>query len=216
LVERPEPVKDPTAERDPRRRWLTLDPTPAGELAAAAAVMKHSAWADALEFTQFLWEFFILDYSGEEPRSRLMVKLASLGLLPSSGVRLWRPMYLVVIGAAVLALAGLLWLWKRHRREQPARGVRRTLVAFYDKLLKLLARAALRPRPAQTPQEFATRAAGVLGQQPKTAGVADVPGEIVAAFYGVRYGDEPLEPEDEAAIHRKLQQLQQALERPKD
>ncbi len=128
----------------------------------------------------------------------------------------------VVSCGTMLLLVGLFragqWLFGRlYRRfggavsRDNAQGVG---VVFYHRLLRLLAETGLERPASETPREFARRAATFLGNRPSVAtgeGLAAVerapdgerletiPGEVVEAFYRVRFGEQDL---DAAAIER--------------
>ncbi len=68
--------------------------------------------------------------------------------------------------------------------------------SMYSRLLELLDRhARLRPRPEETPSELARRAAAYLAGRAATRVLAEVPAEVVAVWYTMRYGGRrPEEP----------------------
>jgi hypothetical protein len=87
-------------------------------------------------------------------------------------------------------------------------------VAVYARLLELLARhAGLAPRPAQTPREFATAAAGALRTVSVSEELAGVPEGVVDLLYRVRFGGRPLDEAEADALGARLDELEAALRR---
>ncbi len=194
--------------------WLTLDPTPVvnlGALARAGGVAESER-----PFTQEFWDF-LLDYNSGTHRDRILARLQVFGFAGEFFSQLvtpsaWTLGGVLVAVAVIAAVAGLLVVlrrltWARHT----AAGRLTATVPFYVRLLRLMARLRLRPRPVQTPREFAAESAGVLTVRPGTALVADVPPEVVAAFYEVRFGGRTLPADEAAAVERSLDRLEQQL-----
>jgi transglutaminase-like putative cysteine protease len=120
----------------------------------------------------------------------------------------------------LLALAGvvrgLAWLggrvlaWYRGNREDSA-SLSASLVS-YRRLTQLLAGFGLERPPTETQFEFATRASAFLtGRSSSTAGVADVPPLVVAAYYSVRFGQRELTPTALERLDRRLDALEASL-----
>ena len=217
-------IEDPSQvpARMPRRpgrqlrygRWLTLDPTPAGGTAGAAgSYIAPGILEDQMHFLQFLWEFFILDYSGDLQRAKLMARLRNFQVLQRlEQVAAWlRPAAIVLsVGALLLLVVYGAIRWRRRRSPAAQAG---TSVPFFARFLKLLESLPLRPRPAQTAAEFGAEASLQLQRHPATASLAEAPFHIVRWFYAVRFGRHSLAPSDEKAIDRDLALLEQALKR---
>jgi len=193
----------------PRRiRWLTLDPTPRNEDLANREV---GLFAQNLSFAKMLWEFFILDFSGDMQRRQFLQRFDFIGLqafaewIASLG---WLGLILLIglfVVSSALAIAVVYffrelrdWL-RRHHAIARWRG---SIVPFYRRLLAWLARRKLTPAPAQTPREFAHEAGNTLRADPLTAPLADAPAEIVDRYYAVRFGRVPLAQEAPAAEDR--------------
>jgi hypothetical protein len=194
-----------------RGRWLTLDPTPAGGTAGAiSADLRRGEWDDQLELFRHLWEFFILDYSGDLQRERLLAKLSAIEWLPSTGGFLRGLIILTALTALALAVS-LLLRWRRRRRVLARHVIRGE--PFYARLVRLLERLPLRPHPAQTPDEFSAQATHALRHRlaGQPADLTDVPQRVVAVFYRVRFGGQHLDPAEAAALDRDLTRLAQAL-----
>jgi hypothetical protein len=86
---------------------------------------------------------------------------------------------------------------------------------FYRRLAQLLATYDLERNPAETQSEFARRAHTFLtGRGPLTQPVADVPQQVVDAFYRVRFGHLDIEPDSLAALDLRLDALETSLKNP--
>jgi protein-glutamine gamma-glutamyltransferase len=86
---------------------------------------------------------------------------------------------------------------------------------FYRRLVQMLAAYDLTRSPAETQSEFARRAHKFLtGQGPLTQPVADVPSEVVDAFYRVRFGHLDLEPASLEKLDARLDALESSLKSP--
>jgi transglutaminase-like putative cysteine protease len=83
---------------------------------------------------------------------------------------------------------------------------------FYRRLAQLLGRLELERTSAETQGEFAARAAKLLtGHSPATRAVADVPQQVVDAFYRVRFGHLELEPTSLEELDGRLDALESSL-----
>ena len=88
-------------------------------------------------------------------------------------------------------------------------------ILFYRRLTQLLAAYELDRNPAETQSEFAGRAHRFLtGKGSPTQPVADVPREVVDAFYRVRFGHLELEPDSLHKLDARLDALESSLQRP--
>lgn len=97
-----------------------------------------------------------------------------------------------------------------RRRIAPLRR-RKTAVAFYQRFETALARIGLQRHAAQTQRQFAGQAAAQLGSDPAWAAAADVPHQIVDAFYQVRFGHREPNAREEAEISAQLARLEDLL-----
>ena len=84
-----------------------------------------------------------------------------------------------------------------HRRANSRRRTRIT-VAFYRQFESALARIGLQRTVAQTQRQFAHVAAQHLAASPQLAAAADIPHQIVDAFYQVRFGQWTPDAQQEA------------------
>jgi protein-glutamine gamma-glutamyltransferase len=88
-------------------------------------------------------------------------------------------------------------------------------IFFYRRLVQMLASYDLERSPAETQSEFAGRAHKFLtGRGEVTQGVAEVPGEVVDAFYRVRFGHLELEPASLEDLDARLDALETSLKSP--
>jgi hypothetical protein len=203
-------------------QWLTLDPTPAGGTAAFAGVGSPSFIEDQIHFLRYLWEFFILEYQGDLQRDRLLGKINStfnvddiksfwetvLHLVERTGFP-WLVLAALVAGG--LILAGAIFLWRWRRGVQRARVT--SSVPFYARFLRLMERLRLRPRPAQTPAEFADAAGQALQASSGMAVGAHLPPRIASAFYQVRFGGHDPDPSEERRIQDNLDHLEAIIKK---
>jgi transglutaminase-like putative cysteine protease len=85
-------------------------------------------------------------------------------------------------------------------------------VFFYRRLVSLLEAYGLERPPAETPREFARRAAGFLaGHGSGNESVADVPPLVVDAYYRIRFGQIDLDPEALHQVENRLDALEARL-----
>jgi hypothetical protein len=144
---------------------------------------------------------------GEEDRVAVMQLLA--GILR----RLWRLLTTTAATAmattivlAAAAVAAVL-VRRRHACQEPF-GVfpaARWGGGFYDRFLRLAARAGVARRPDWTPHELARRAAGRLPAGPVRI--------ITDAYCAVRYGGRTLRREDRDRVQAALADLAEAVRR---
>ena len=96
--------------------------------------------------------------------------------------------------------------------QNPSPKPRRKAPAFYRRLVALLARLPVRRAPGQTARELAADAAEQLNHGGPQAAVAELPGEIVEAYYRVRFGLAALDSHEQAAIEHALAELSPAVQ----
>ncbi len=120
----------------------------------------------------------------------------------------------------LLALVGLvrgaIWLGSRVMRwywgdPEDSASLSASLVS-YRRLAQLLSAFGLERPAAETQHEFACRASAFLtGRGSSTAGVADVPPLVVAAYYGVRFGHHELTSATLERLEHRLDALEASL-----
>jgi transglutaminase-like putative cysteine protease len=88
-------------------------------------------------------------------------------------------------------------------------------ILFYRRMVQLLAQYELERTPAETQSEFAVRAHKFLtGKGPLTQRMADVPRQVVDAFYRVRFGHLDIEPDSLKELDARLDALEASLKSP--
>jgi hypothetical protein len=210
----------------PRVGWVTLDPTPraAFEAQAFGTSGPLGKYFDALRMR---WNRYVIDFNlTDQATMATALRQQSLSLRGTLGRawdlwsfrvrrtlhRLWRQYgYLLAPGLALIVAALML---RRRSRPGAARvfwrlpGLRRgPAVAFYARMLRLLARRGHRRSRAMTPREFA---AGLAGRPPLFGPVA----ELTALYERVRFGGEELPAADRERAEALLHQLAQAPRTP--
>ena len=111
----------------------------------------------------------------------------------------------------MLAGPGRRWI-RRLRGSRTERSPGAAAIAFYRRLLALLAEYGLERPPAETPREFARRAAVFLaGHGSGVEAVADVPPLVVDAFYKIRFGEQTLVDDDFDLVNARLDALEAKL-----
>jgi len=205
---------DTLADGSRRLQWLVLDPTPMID-----AKSNQDDYSSPLTFARYLWEFFILDFSGQAQRAKLLAQFqkTSLGRLIYWWLSLdpWQSISLLIAVLLVLFTSGWLLLrWWRNRRWK-SRGnmhASRIAIPFYQRLLRLLSRRGWKPLPSQTPAEFAS----VVQHQLLTKNqhdLADIPVSVVPPYYAVRFGGASLDEQQTNSLDQQLQALRLGLKR---
>ncbi len=203
----------------PEAGWVSFDPSPRAAFEAQA--FGASGWAgkyfDALRMR---WNRYVVDYSlGDQAAFALSLRRQSFAFRRGVGQawdlwslqsrrelrRLWQA-YGVILSAA-LALAAAAWVLWRKRPGGEAAGawllrmrVRRHSVAFYEQMLRLLARRGRSRPPTATAREFAS---SLADRQEFYEPVA----ELTRLYERIRFGGEPLTPAEEKRAAALLKQL---------
>lgn len=174
------------------------------------AISSLPGWLESRSMRRF-WRWLSsivginLDARGEHDRAVLRVADWRIGSAAVIAV-------LIVLGLAQGAY--LLWKWLTRWRTGGATGCRaKSLGAppFYRRLESLLARVSLRRASGQTARELASVAASRLEQSGAAEATTQLPAEIVAAYYRVRFGGAALDKNELAAIEQALVQLTPAV-----
>jgi hypothetical protein len=177
-------------------RWVTLDPTPAGELAATTE--DDSLLSQARQWWNAVLKALLLAYNKDSREAA------------AAAVEEWvthdNGAYYLLAGAA--ALVGLWWL--RRRLARPS-GPRPLGPDYFRRLTTVLTKAGHPWLPGRTAREYAAGVADVLRADPATEAVADVPRRVVAAYYAERFGEQPLGSDDRQALSSDLRRLELAL-----
>lgn len=219
--------------------WITVDPTPADQRNESVARVGGMAsnFYQITDFIRYVWIFYVVGFNSERQDRFLyapirgLIREAQRGfaimgetirkLLHFPSVESFFSLrgFLVSFGALLLAVALArlgTWLYKRLVRRY-AKGRANDSpgmagILFYRRLLRLLGEYGLERPPAETPQEFATRAAVFLsGHGSGTEAVADVPSVVVDAFYRIRFGEHTIREDDFDRVTARLDALEAHL-----
>lgn len=220
-----------------RGAWLRLDPTPGSDEAGGAVQAIFSPLGKGFDWLDFLWRNYVMEMDRTRQRQTIYepalhrfqeayAKISDpawwrrLGqnLLHALNPRNWNLenwfnwrgglVTIVVCWLGVLLFRGARWLLRRVRQAMRGDGTRgRVHVEFYRRLRVLLARQGLRPHAGQTPREFAEVAGARLARRLGDPALAPLPGEIVDAFYQVRFGRVPLDNPRHEAVEQALSRL---------
>ncbi len=214
--------------------WLRLDPTPASFGTSGGVASQVQDW---LSLLHSFWRDHVLSMSGARQREVLyqpLVRRVRQAAGDLSTPLRWedadvQPAMRVMLGVFALAVvavlvsggAWMLWVAKRrpgrggeHQQRtaaKPAGGDGKPPIAFYLTFESLLARCGQRRPPSQTPREFAEQAAQRLASASGELRIIQWTGEIVRAFYQVRFGGGSLPAAQAESVETNLRQLQQAV-----
>jgi len=119
-----------------------------------------------------------------------------------------------LIAGQCFRLAGRALIRWRSRNSRTARAVH-SAPAFYQRLERLLAGLPLVRQEGQTAQELATAAQARLSEAEGAVLAAQVPREVVAAYYRVRFGGHRLDKSETEAIEQALAALAPAVRQAK-
>jgi transglutaminase-like putative cysteine protease len=203
----------------PGTGWVAFDPSPRAVF--EQQVFGAGGWVgkyfDALRMR---WNRYVIDYNvGDQALLAMNLRRQSLAFRRSVGQawdlwsfqarhalrRLWRQYGYAIGTVLALLAAGFAFL-----RRAPGGGLggvwplrvraRRTPVAFYERMLRLLARRGCARPPAATAREFAS---ALADRPPLHVPVA----ELTHLYERVRFGGEPLTPDDQRRVAWLLRQL---------
>ena len=211
-------------------RWETFDPTPGAARTASVAERgpRFRLFADLARQLEAIWAEYVVRMSLDRQKATFFTPIREAwaevaGLLERTargrrgGPAAGRVDLIAgaVVGGGLLGLAGLAWAvwrlpvarwWRRRRADRARAGT----VAFYRRFAALAARRDLRRGPAETPAEFAPRAAAGL-RDVLPGDLAGLPAALAEALYGVRFGGAPLSPERAAGLAASLDDLERRL-----
>jgi transglutaminase-like putative cysteine protease len=203
----------------PGSGWVTFDPSPRAAF-EAQAFGDSGVFGKYFDVLRWRWNRYVVDYNlGDQAafaiglRQRSQTFRRSLGEAWSAWSfqayrnirRLWRRSAYPLAVAAVLILAGVIF-WRRLSVSGVGADwllrarLRRSPVAFYERMLRVLARRGS-PRPSTaTAREYASSLAG----RPQ---LHDPVAELTSLYERVRFGGEPLAPSDHVRAASLLRQL---------
>ncbi len=222
--------------------WITLDPTPPNERDESVAKVGGipASFRTFTDLVRYVWIFYIVGFNEERQRRFLYQPVSDLirearrgfnimGTAIMNAVR-WvfdfqktsffsmrglLAILLLVLTISVIVFTGRwillkLWRWWRGHRHD-VDGLQQG-VAFQRRLVQLLSEYGLERPAAETPREFARRAATFLaGKGSGTEIVADVPPLVVDAFYRIRFGNAELSTDELAHVESRLDALEHSL-----
>jgi transglutaminase-like putative cysteine protease len=191
----------------PGTGWIALDASPRTEFEAGLGGAAGLP-ARYLDYLRSRWVRYVVDYNlRDQFQAALALHRETARLRAGAGDTLagltrrvgllagsWR--WLAGVGA--LGAAALLVL---RRRGGVVGGRRAAAARFYARLQRVLARRGLVPADGETPLELARRAAGA---EPTLAPAE----EITRLYYRVRFGEEPLTPDESARVGALLAALE--------
>jgi transglutaminase-like putative cysteine protease len=206
----------------PGAGWVTFDPSPRAAFEAQA--LSVSGWlAQHFDALRMRWNRYVVDYNvGDQAlvtmklrrqsasfRGRLVVLWESWSFTMRRNLRiLWRHYGYAALGLSAL-VAALLIVCRRTRPGEVAAAwflrarLRRTPVAFYERMLRILARRGWPRVPGATAREFVAS----LSSRPHIGGPA---AELTTLYEQVRFGGQPLAPADGKRAAILLRQLEVA------
>ena len=238
-----EALVKPRSPQSDRAFWITLDPTPADQRNESVARVGGMIgnFRQLTDLIRYIWVFYIVGFNAERQNRFLYGPILALlseakrgfGIIgailrnllhfPSFGsffsVRGFMVSFvaLLLLAGIIRILVGLVRLiWRKTRGIQPDNSAQGVGDQFYRRLQSLLERIDIRRPIAETPREFARRAARHLaGRGAGIEAVADVPPLIVDAFYRIRFGQHALSEADQHLLAARLDALEARLNPPK-
>jgi len=204
----------------PSHGWIPFDPTPPS---AEAGFHPLRTMRQIFAVIEMGWFKYVIDYGIREQidlfgglfrRLRTTASWEGFRLpLPSrskAGGRSLAAPVLLVLGGIALAIGGFLLFRRGGTSRRRSRSVRRsvgrdaqTVIEFYERLLKILARKGFARPPGQTPGEFAGEVTAAAPQ------LADALVNLTRIYYAVRFGQHPLTPTLRAEVQQQLRQIRQ-------
>lgn len=195
--------------------WLTLDPTPQNE----AGLRDASTWAANVSFARYLWEFFILDFSGDLQRQRFFARFKTSwmeSLIQWVRGLNWIEITLLAVAllfSLILAVLSLRLLKKLLARLRARRAQLAALpsVPFYRRFILMLERKFnLWPKPQQTALEYSQQAEQILKRTAAAASAASLTQQLAQSYHAVRFGGEILDGKAKT-LETELDKLQAIL-----
>jgi len=217
-----------------RGAWLRLDPTPASMLAEEQSWIA-AALKKLRKRVNYYWSNYVVEMDRARQQEAIYQPLARAAQATWCWLRDWlrgvggtmvgllrnglAGRWLAALSAVAVVLgiaAGIAWLplrrwrrtlWLRRAGSNPATRTDIAEVAFYHRFEVLLAQHGLVRRRGQTPQELAAAAGRLLQNAAGRTTVAALPSRVVAAFYQVRFGRQPLDSPGAQAVEHALEVL---------
>ena len=237
-----EALVEPAPRDDLHAVWLTLDPTPADQRNESVARVGGMIgnFRQLTDLIRYIWVFYIVGFNADRQDRFLYGPLRWLLLEAKRGFGIIGELFLnlvrfpsvnsffsvrgfLVSFVALLLLAGLVrvmvsllrFLWRKTRGPAADSSPQGVGNQFYRRLLAVLEGVGISRPGAETPREFARRAAQHLaGRGGGADAVADVPPLVVDAFYRIRFGNHPLSEADQHHLIARLDALEARLNPP--
>ncbi len=225
---------------DGQARWLEFDPTPPDERRLSVSQVGRSTFRIRLvsDFLRYIWVYYVVGFNAERQRRVLYEPVMQVIRKAGDGYKVlieevdrlinWLfdfPDYsslfsfrgfLVTVGLMLL-LAGLTWVvrriaatWRRWRRGGAGDDITLPGAAFYRRTVLLLAEFGLKRASSETPREFGRRAGMFLFSR-DVDDLTDLPVDATDEYYGLRFGEEELDPERVGALETRLDALESEL-----
>ena len=154
---------------------------------------------------------------GDDIRSKLRRLAGALDI----GDGRWFSLRAAIVSVVfVLLMAGIVYMslraWRRYKRRRTAKRAPLSerssrVTAFYRRLEEVLDRYGLTRPPGQTQMEMASRAGQQLAGADAFRPLAELPCQVVDAYYQVRFGERSLSHDDIVRVQQALDQLEAGL-----
>ncbi len=177
----------------PPRGWIAFDPTPPSETLRSTLIGRWRRYVEAMEGR---WYRHVIGYDQYTQRNtfyRAKLRLEKIDF--PAALRRWKPAWTILLCAAGLSLARLLW---RARVK-----ARRCATAF-DQAQRWLEKSGLPRQPHQTPLEYAR---SICSLRPELSDLL----ALAHAHYRAVYGPGP-GPEERRECERRLARLRELVE----
>ena len=195
--------------------------------------------SDSFDYMQLLWDNYVLHLGPEQQQKSVYDPLRldpsnsfsghwSVSWMIKYGIDLqgnspvqwfdWRGAVMVMllvfgglVGYQLLSRVPYPWLFKLAVGRLDYWQRRRTRIAFYARLERLLRRHRWKRLPGQTPREFSQQVAHLIDTRLNRPAEKNLPGKITEAYYQLRFGGRELTTAEQNSIDQALTQLEQAL-----
>ncbi|QDU46926.1 Protein-glutamine gamma-glutamyltransferase [Symmachiella dynata] len=220
--------------------WLTMDATPAAERQRIVASHKPGYWEVLKRTFWGFWRENVVSFSLAKQRREIFEPMldylqkafSSTAGMRAAAVDFWNWFYSTVtnpqrwisidggilvfllLGVPVLIFHWTSKIWRRLRgrwaRRKSAHAGPTRLVEFYQRFQVLTRRMGFVRQPQQTQREYAAAIQQVVDATAEEPEMNNVSNEIADSFYRVRFGDDPLNAEEQRQVDQQLQ-LMEAL-----
>jgi transglutaminase-like putative cysteine protease len=203
----------------PGHGWVPFDPTPPVNRGGLQLLRTLREVKDAIELA---WLKYVVDYSFHEQRQLFRFLYHTTGGMPdlpnlTLNMRSISPQnrpWLVLLAKVLFILLAVFFtvrlILRRVVRGRPPRkqsgrrrldSRQRTAIAFYQRLLKILARKGFKRKPGQTPGELAE---SIAARDKVLGGMIH---QVTSLYYEARFGGATLQPEALETTRRTLKEV---------